>query len=356
MARTLIHSPLANPGNPLQSTAKGGSIMQAARLFGIGDIRMEEVAIPAPGPGEVLVKVAAAGICGTDRHLYHGEFPCTPPVTLGHEFAGRVTAVGDGVSLPIGAHVTCDPNIACGQCAFCLKGRPNLCAANVAIGIHRDGGFAEYAVIPAHRALPLPEDLHPHHGAFCEPLACTLHGMDLGAPRPGERVIILGGGVIGLMALQLAANAGAEVMLVTRNQGKRDLALTLGASTTAASAAEARALWPQGAELVVECAGVAETVESAPALTQAGGRIVVLGVLAQGQKVQIEPFDLLFREISLIPAFINPFTQSRAAAMIASGAVKVAPLITRLLPLAEAAAAIASPPPPGDIRTLIVPA
>lgn len=329
--------------------------MQAARLLGIGDIRMAEVAPPQPGPGEVVVEVAAAGICGTDRHLFHGEFPCTPPVTLGHEFCGRVTAVGEGVALAIGAHVTCDPNIACGHCAFCLRGRPNLCSANVAIGIHRDGGFAEHAVIPAHRALPLPEDLHPHHGAFCEPLACTLHGMDLGAPRPGERVIILGGGVIGLLAVQLAANAGAEVMLVTRHAGKRALALELGARVTAASAAEALVLWPERAALVVECAGVPETVESAPALTQAGGRIVVLGVLAQGQKVQIEPFDLLFREISLLPAFINPFTQSRAAAMIASGAVRVAPLITRLLPLSEAAQAIASPPPPGDIRTLIVP-
>lgn len=155
--------------------------------------------------------------------------------------------------MPIGARVTCDPNIACGTCDQCLRGRGiNLCVRNVAIGIHRDGGFAEMAVIPAHRAIPVP-DLHPHHAAFAEPLACTLHGVDLGAPIPGERVIVLGGGVIGLLAVQLARNAGAEVTLVTRHPGKRNLALLVGATYTAATEAEARARLPQGADLVLEC-------------------------------------------------------------------------------------------------------
>ncbi len=329
--------------------------MQAVRLFGVGDVRQVTVEQPEPGPGDIVIRVEAAGICGTDRHLFKGEFPSAPPVTLGHEFSGIITARGAGVTLPLGGRVTCDPNCPCGFCPECRTGRVNLCRNNRAIGIHLDGGFADYARLPAHRAHLLPDTMNPLHGAFCEPLACTLHGLDLGAPKPGERVIVLGGGVIGLLAVQLARLAGAEVMLITRQSAKRDLAQELGAATTAATAAEARTLWPEGASLVVECAGVAETVEQAASLCSRGGRVVILGVLAQGETVQIEPFDLLFREISLIPSFINPFTQSRAAALIASGRVNVAKLISRTIPLAEAAATIAAPARPGEVKVLILP-
>ncbi len=329
--------------------------MLALRLHGTRDLRLTGVPDPEPGPGEVLVRIEAAGICGTDRHLYHGEFPCAPPVTLGHEFCGIVTARGTGVDIPLGARVTCDPNDPCLTCPQCLRGRVNLCQRNSVTGITRDGGFAPLAVFPARKAIPLPADLPPLHGAFAEPLACTLHGIDMGAPQAGERVTILGGGVIGLLALQLARNAGAETLLVTRHADKRRLAESLGATATADGTGAARAHWPQGADLTVECAGVAETVEAAPSLTAAGGRVVVLGVLARGLRVQIEPFDLLFREIRLLHSFINPFTQSRAAAMIASGAVSVAPLVSRTLPLSEAAEAIRAPARPGEVRAVVVP-
>jgi L-iditol 2-dehydrogenase len=317
--------------------------MQAVRLHAVRDLRLTDTPTPDPGPGEVQVRVEAAGICGTDRHLFQGEFPCSPPVTLGHEFSGIVTAMGAGVTIPLGTRVTCDPNTPCLACGPCLRGRVNLCERNAVTGITRDGGFAPYAVFPA------------HHGAFCEPLACTIHGLDMAAPVAGERVIILGGGVIGLLALQLARNAGAEVLVMTRHSVKRDLAMDLGAVATAATPGEALRLWPKGADVVLECAGVVETVEAAPALTRAGGRIVILGVLPKGQKVEIEPFDLLFREIQLLHSFINPFTQSRAAAMIAAGAVQVAPLISRTIALSEAVAAISAPARSGEVRVLVIP-
>jgi len=329
--------------------------MQAVRLHATGDLRTEEVPVPVPGPGEVLVRVEAAGICGTDRHLYKGEFPSAPPVTLGHEFCGIVVGRGAGVDIPEGTRVACDPNDWCGTCDACLRGRVNLCARNVATGIHRDGGFAEFATFPARKAAPLPADLDPLHGAFCEPLACTLHGVDLGAPVSGERVLVIGGGVIGLLAVQLAALAGAEVMLLTRHPAKRALASQVGAAVTAATPGEVLRLWPQGADLTLECAGVAETVAEAPRLTRSGGRVVVLGVLPKGERVPIEPFDLLFREVQLRFAFINPFTQARAAALISTGRVKVAPLISRTIPLSEAAAAIAAPPGPGEVKVLVLP-
>ena len=329
--------------------------MRATRLMAIRDIRTAEVPVPEPGPGEVLIRIEAAGICGTDRHLYKGEFPSAPPVTLGHEFAGIVVGRGAGVDIPEGARIACDPNDWCGTCDACLRGRVNLCARNVATGIHRDGGFAEYAVFPARKAAALPADLDPLHGAFCEPLACTLHGVDIGAPVAGERVLVIGGGVIGLLALQLARLAGAETMLLTRHPAKRALAESLGATATAATPEEAMRLWPQGADLTLECAGVAETVAEAPALTRSGGRVVVLGVLPRGERVPIEPFDLLFREVQLRFAFINPFTQARAAALISAGRIAVAPLISRTIPLAAAAEVIAAPPAPGEVKVLVVP-
>ena len=325
--------------------------MRAVQLLGHQSIGLVDLPRPTADAGEVLVRVEAAGICGTDRHLYMGEFPSAPPVTLGHEFSGIVVA-GD---LPLGSRVTCDPNIPCGTCGPCRRGRVNLCENNVAIGIHTNGGFAEFATLPLHRAHLLPADLPPLHGAFCEPLACTLHGIDLGTVAAGERVTVLGGGVIGQLAVQLAALAGAEVMLVTRQPSKRELGRDMGASVTAATAAEAQAIWPLGADLVLECAGVAETVVMAPHLTARGGRIVILGVLPKGQMVQIEPFDLLFREITLIHSFLNPFTHARATNLIATGRIRVAPLISRVIPLEEAAEAIANPALPSDVKVLVQP-
>lgn len=329
--------------------------MRAVRLLAPGDLRCVEVPVPDPAPGEVLVRVAAAGICGTDRHLYLGEFPSDPPVTLGHEFAGTVVAAGAGVTLAPGTPVACDPNTWCGTCDACARGRVNLCARNVATGVHRDGGFAEYATFPAWKAVPLAPGLSLAHGAFAEPLACTLHGLDIGAPRPGERVLVLGGGVIGLLALQLARLAGAETLMLTRSAEKQALARDLGATAVAAIPEEARDVWPAGADLVLECAGVSATVTAAPSLARPGGRIVILGVLPAGATVPIEPFDLLFREVRLDFAFLNPFTTTRAAALIASGAVSVAPLLSRTIRLSDAPAAIAAPALAGDVKVLIDP-
>jgi L-iditol 2-dehydrogenase len=266
-----------------------------------------------------------------------------------------VVGRGQGVELAEGALVTCDPNDWCGVCDACRRGRVNLCAFNVATGIHRDGGFAEFAVFPARRAVVLPDGLDPRHGAFAEPLACTLHGVDIGAPRPGERVLVIGGGVIGLLALQLAALAGAEALLLTRSASKRDLAASLGAAGTAADAAGVRRAWPEGADLTLECAGVPETVAGAGALTRAGGRVVVLGVLPRGERVAIEPFDLLVREVQLHFSYINPFTHTRAAGLIAGGRVAVEPLISRSVPLAAAVETIANPARAGEVKVMVIP-
>lgn len=329
--------------------------MRATRLYKTGDVRTVDVPVPCPASGELLIKVEAAGICGTDRHLYKGEFPSVPGKTLGHEFSGIVVDSGD-TAIAEGTRVTCDPNTWCGACDQCQRGRVNLCINNIATGIHRDGGFAEYCAFPASKAVALPADLDPLHGAFCEPLACALHGMDIGAARAGEMVLVIGGGVIGLLALQIAKLAGAEVTLLTRSPEKQALGARTGADHVVGSEDALRGIWPNGADLVVECAGVAATVAMSPRLARTGGRIVVLGVLPQGEHVPIEPFDLLFREIQMHYSFLNPFTHGRAAQMVADGTVSVAPLISRQISIDDAADAIASSPPRGEVRAIVVPA
>ena len=329
--------------------------MLATRLLNIGDIQTVELPEPQGQSGDVVVKVEAAGICGTDRHLFKGEFPSVPDTTLGHEFSGIVVDAGSS-DLAVGTRVTCDPNTWCGRCYQCQQGRVNLCANNIATGIGRDGGFAEFCAFPAHKAHVLPDELNPLFGAFCEPLACTIHGMDIGAVITGERVLVIGGGVIGLLAVQLAKLAGAQVMLLTRSTSKQELGRSLGAAWVAGSEAEAKELWPDGADLVLECAGVESTVAMSPRLARTGGRVVVLGVLPQGTQVSIEPFDLLFREIQLHFSFLNPFTHERAAKMIADGLIDVASLITRKISLHDTPDVISNPAPNGEVRAIVVPA
>ncbi|MCP8893947.1 zinc-dependent alcohol dehydrogenase family protein [Shinella daejeonensis] len=339
--------------------------MLAGRLEGNGSFFVREVETPVPGPGELLVRIEAAGICGTDRHLFRGEFPSRPPVTLGHEFSGIVEATGAGVTrFRAGMRVTGDPNIACGGCAQCRRGRVNLCENLVAIGIHRDGGFAEHVTVPENQAYELPLSLPPERGAFCEPLACCLHAVDKAEIRAGASVVVLGGGVIGMLTVQLARLAGAgSVILATRQAVRRSLAEEIGATGSFDPAAQdivpgiagPDGLLPGGADIVFECAGVAETVRQAPKLARSGGTVVLLGVLPQGETVEIEPFDLLFREVKLLTSFLNPFVHGRAAALIASGAIEVDRLVSRCIGLADLPDAIANPPRPGEIKVLVMP-
>jgi L-iditol 2-dehydrogenase len=339
--------------------------MKAVRLEAIGEIFAREVDKPVPGPEDLLVRVEACGICGTDRHLLHGEFPCTPPVTLGHEFCGIIEEIGSGVSgFAIGDRITGNPNIHCGRCDQCQANRVNLCRGLQAIGIHRDGGFADYVIVPQKQAYPLPLSLNPLHGAFCEPLACCLHGVDLAQIKAGSSVVVMGGGVIGLLTVQLARLAGAtSVVLVTRQAAKRQLAEELGATASAdpnagdltAAIAGGNGILPGGADVVFECAGVTETVEQSVRLARSGGSVIILGVMAQGAKVSIEPFDILFRELRVLGSFINPDTHGRAAAMIAAGVIKVDRLISRTIPLDEAPDAISNPARAGEVRVLVTP-
>jgi L-iditol 2-dehydrogenase len=339
--------------------------MRAVRFEGVGRIAVQEVEKPTPGPGDLVVRVEASGICGTDRHILREEFSSRPPVTLGHEFSGIVEAMGPGVAgFKIGDRVTGDPNIACGLCPSCRAGHVNLCESLEAIGVTRDGGLAEYVLVPEKQAFSLPAGLPALHGAFCEPLACSIHGVDIAGLRPGMSAIVLGGGVIGMLVVQLARLAGAtRIVMVTRQAGKRQLAEQLGATASADPSAGdpvsnicgPGGLLRGGADVVFECAGVPDTVALAPKLAGRGGAAVILGVLGPQDRVGIAPLDLLLREVRLLTSFLNPFTHARAADLIATGAIDVAPLLTRQIGLEEAPGVISKPAPAGEIRAIVVP-
>jgi threonine dehydrogenase-like Zn-dependent dehydrogenase len=267
----------------------------------------------------------------------------------------------DARRVAVGARITGDPNIACGHCLSCRAGRVNLCDNLEALGVTRNGGFAEYVIVPEGQAFALPASLDPLHGSFTEPVACCLHGIDVARIAPGQTVAVLGGGVIGLIMVQLAKLAGAgTVVLATRQDPRRRVAMAVGADATVDpgagdAVAAIREIVPGGVDVVLECAGVAETVMQAPRVARRGGAVVVFGVMPKGEAVPMMPFDLLTNELRLEGAYLNPHTHGRAAELIASGRLRLDPLITRTIAIEEVPGVIAAPPGYGDIKIIAVP-
>ena len=277
---------------------------------------------------EVLIQVQSCGVCGTDVHIVEGTARSNPPVVLGHEYAG-VVADGGRCKVEVGQHVGVDPNISCGTCFYCRRGLVHLCANLRALGVDIDGGMAEYCIVPIKQTYPLPHDLSYELSAFIEPLSCAIHGMDLARIRIGDTVVLLGGGTIGLMMLQLARIAGAaRIIVVEPLEYKRKLAKELDADiilnptetdvqTAILEVAEV------GADVVIECVGKPETAQCALQLARRGGTVEFFGVCPIGEKVSIEPNQVYFNELTIIGSYVNPHTFSRSIAMLQSGRVRV---------------------------------
>ncbi len=339
--------------------------MKAAVYKGHGRMDVDEVPTPQPGAREILVRVQACGICGTDVHIFEGAegaAATVPPVILGHEFSGVVEQVGAEVrGIRVGDRVSVDPNTLCGCCSFCKAGLGHFCEQMIGYGTTTDGGFAQYCVVPYQQAYRLADHISFEEGALCEPVACCLHGIDLCEIKAGSTVMVIGGGTIGLIMVQLAKISGAsKVILIEPVTEKRALGLKVGADWAIDPQHEdVEALLKEQKidriEAVIECVGLKRTMLDA--IKYAGKKSVVMffGLGNPDDEIPVKPFELFKKEITLKASFINPYTQARAVELINSGRIDVKSLVTQSISLEELREALARPEKRRGCKTVVNP-
>src|SRR5215813_7170317 len=312
--------------------------MDAAQIEAPGKARVIETDQPIPGPDEVLIKVAAAGICGTDLHIFHGEYEATYPLIPGHEFSGTVVSVGEGVErYRPGDRVTADPNIPCNCCPACQRNEPNQCQRLAAIGVTRDGGFARYVVAPEGNVFSIGA-MPFSSAALVEPLACVVWGLKRVQVQPGDSALILGAGPMGCLMLQAVKRSGAAKIVVTDVVPWRlEQAAQLGATETvlADSNQERRlkALAPEGYDIVADVTGIPKVLEQGFKFVRPRGKVWVFGVVARGTPATFIPYDVFRKDLTIIGSFAVNKTFQESIALIESGAVQVEPIISHRLPL-----------------------
>jgi 2-desacetyl-2-hydroxyethyl bacteriochlorophyllide A dehydrogenase len=307
--------------------------MKAVVIPEVGKIEVTSVADPAPGPREVVVDVAACGICGTDLHILQGEFAPALPVVPGHEFAGEVVAVGGDVTeVSVGDTVAVDPTLACGDCFQCRLGRFNLCENWRAIGVSDSGGAAEFVAAPAANCVRLPEGVSAADAALIEPLSCAVRGYDVLRMRLADRVLIYGSGTMGLMMLQLAKRSGAgTVDIVDPNAERLRTAVSLGCSASAGSADELDR--PRGWDVVIDCTGVVAAIQDGLSRVAKAGTFLQFGVTAHDARVEIEPYRIYNQELTITGSMAVNQSYERAAELFLQGVVPPEVFISDRLPL-----------------------
>ena len=315
--------------------------MLAAFSGGREKIEVRETPVPAPGPGDVLVRVHACGVCGSDLHFYRGEFPIPPAVSPGHEFAGEVAEVGEGVrEFAPGRRVVVEPLRTCRECDYCRAGDYQLCPKRVLVGTFASGGLAEYVAIPAYTLYPLPDGLEFELAALAEPLAVVVHGLHLVDLAYGDRVVVLGCGTIGVMAALAARALGAAEITVTyRHEHQARAALAAGA-TRVVPADGVSSLSGEKPDVVVETVGGhAETLGQAVGLVRPGGWVSILGMFTG--PAQVNALTMMLNEVRTAGAIM--YCRSRrltdfetALSLIEADPERARGVITHRFPLAEA--------------------
>lgn len=326
--------------------------MKAAVYHGKEDLRVEEVADLKPKDDEVKVKVKYCGVCGTDMHIFHGDggsADVTPPLIPGHEFSGEVTEVGSNVSkFKIGDRVTVDPNDMCESCFFCRNGMRHFCENMNGIGTSSDGGFAEYMVAREKQVYHVPDNLSYLEAAMTEPLACCLHGIDLCNIRSGSSVLVIGGGPIGMIMMQLARNEGATKIIMSEPvKEKRSMALDLGADVVVDPINEDLAAVIKreckNLDVVIECAGLPATQSQSVKLAGKGATVMLFGLSAPTDNFSLYSDDVFKKELKVTSSFINPYTCERALQVLEAGKIEVKELITDIVPLDNIAEVFTNP-------------
>lgn len=336
-----LPSPIAR-AVPAARLAKAGSSLQpimAARLYGPRDIQVERVPHPGnPGPGNVLLRVTATGICGSDLHTFAdariGDTVLTSPLVLGHEFAGVIEAIGSGVEeLRAGTRVAVDPAHPCHHCDLCESGHPNLCRRLHFCGLYPDdGSLREFMIVPARTCFPLPDSIDDEAAAMLEPLGVALHAINLAKIRQGDRVAVIGAGPIGLLLVQTAKLAGAAEIFVRDPLPHRlMLAAKLGAKPLAVRGE---------VDVAIEAAWGGAAIEQAVEITRPGGRVVLVGIPSE-DRCAFQHSTARRKGLTIVFSRRMKHTYPRAIRLVESGKVNVLSLITHRVPLKNVAEAFA---------------
>lgn len=321
--------------------------MKALQLSEYKRLELKDLPTPEPANDELLIRVAACGICGSDVHGYDGSTGRRiPPIVMGHEAAGVVVKSGSQVTgFQPGDRVTFDSTVYCGRCEFCLKGDVNLCNQRQVIGVscnefRREGAFAEFLVVPARIAYKLPDSLQFAEAAMLEAVSVALHGVAVSQMQGGETVLVVGAGMIGLLLLQAARAAGASTIFIADLDATRlDLAAQLGADQTILGSGGAltdevlRATDGKGVDLVLEAVGCEETIVAAIDCSRKGGTVTLVGNIAPQIRLPLQ--KVVSRQIRLQGSCASAGEYPQAIEMIASGRIKVSPLITAIAPLSD---------------------
>ncbi|MBE6565336.1 MAG: alcohol dehydrogenase [Ruminococcaceae bacterium] len=311
--------------------------MKAGVFYQANDLRIMEIDRPVPKSDEVLVKVMACGICGTDVHIFSGDEGCFPTpsgTVLGHEFSGVVEEVGSGVTdVKVGDRICVDPNQLCGSCSYCRSGIGHFCENMTGIGTGVNGGFAQYCAVPASQVYRIADTTSFEAAAMVEPVACCVHGMDLCNISCGDTVAVIGGGMIGMIMLQLAKLSGAgRLVMIEPVAEKRDIAKKLGADVCIDPIHEnvKEVLARNGIDrisCVIECVGKPATIEQAIDIAGKKAVVMMFGLTAPNETISLKPFEVFKKELELKASFINPYTQKRALALIDSGRIDVTSIV-----------------------------
>ncbi len=319
--------------------------MKAAVWHGYKDLRIEEVAQPAPGAGQVKIKVDWAGICGTDRHEYEGpnfipvERPHrltgrTAPLIIGHEFSGTIVELGEDVSgWNVGDRVTANGSLTCGSCEACRSGRYNICQRLGFLGVGDDGAFADYVVVEAAKLFAIPDEVTSRQAAVAEPLACGIHATNLLGDIQGKDVVVIGPGIIGLSAFFGAKYAGAGRILVSGiGEYRRDLVEQYGGTYVDSSKVDLEEYvmkWTDGrlADVVYECIGIEKTLDQAIRISKPGAKIMVMGVFGKKPVVDMNTLQEAERVLYTSQAHVDEI--ATALQYMKEGKIDADQLVTR---------------------------
>jgi L-iditol 2-dehydrogenase len=307
-------------------------------------LEIADLPTPAPEPDEVLIQVAACGICGSDVHGYDGSSGRrVPPIVMGHEAAGRIAAVGKNVNgLAKGDRVTFDSTVYCGACPHCLRGNINLCDNRQVLGVscgdyRRAGAFAEYVVVPARIVYRLPDQLSFTEAAMLEAVSVALHAVAVTQMRPDDTAVVIGAGMIGLLILQsLRATGCSRVFVADLDDSRLKIAKELGATEILSSNSDLLAQVMKltngtGADVALEAVGRSETVAAAIDCVRKGGTVTLVGNISPQITLPLQ--KVVSRQIRLQGSCASSGEYPKAIELVASGAIKVKPLITAVAPL-----------------------